>query len=156
MFTDVAVSQNFLSYAAFGREFVGTTNVAIAMRSAVPSGLTGSGLKCIIELKKHLGSGTSGPSYQGASFQTIIALLLATKKYPKADTVAFLTVLRDYWQTFWDDGLTILYHCFDSSDHAVGYLEHFLNVVHDIRANPSKEFDLDQLRGLDVLWRPKR
>ncbi|KAG0564854.1 hypothetical protein KC19_8G145200 [Ceratodon purpureus] len=156
MFTDVARKADFLSYTAFDREFVGTADVAIAAKSAVLSGLTGSGLKCIIVLKKHLGSGTSDTSFQRASFQTIVALLMATKKYPDSDTVAFLTDLREYWQIFWDDGRTIFYHCFDTSDNAVGYLEHFLDVGHNIRANPRKEFDADQLSGLDVLWGPKR
>jgi hypothetical protein len=54
-FTDVATDDGFLSFSMLGREYVGTTDVAIATRSST-SVDPAYGLRFVMEVKKHVNS----------------------------------------------------------------------------------------------------
>ena len=149
-FADVAADNSFLSFQAFGRSFVGTSDVAITARSCVPL-LPGVGLKFIVELKKNLQPDKGLNRAQG--YQAMISLLLATLKYRNSQPLALLTNLQKTWFIMWIDADIIWYYLFRSASDAVGYLEHFLEISRQRMKNPRMKIEP---HDLDIIWGAKR
>ena len=95
-FVDVAADDGFLSFLMLGREYVGTTNVAIAAQSSASID-PANGLRVVMELKKRVNI--------AKHYQAMVYVLLAGVKYPEYHPVSLLTNLGKTWFIIWLDGI---------------------------------------------------